>query len=330
MAIVLSHITAAAILASTLPAHGKPLSHDLSSLEPFATPAPNDLVVIETLKAQLPHPIHILVPPGSGWKRTRTVVPHEFAGALEPGTLWHLSDTVLVCGPALNFIQVAPQMSELDHLLYGYQLCGTHALADVAGGIIQRQALTSTAELSSFITRHPGLRGSRIARNRMKYLRDGAASPMESALSLRLVLPRRKDGLGIASLVLNKRIEVPAHLQRSAGCGYFYLDAFIPEASIGAEYDSDAFHTGPDKIAQDATRRNILEGLGIRMITVTRRQLIDADGFHGIAESINAMLGRRANKSIAQSIQRERAFSAELRGALSRMKPRVPPTLVLP
>lgn len=221
-------------------------------------------------------------------------------------------------------------MPELDHLLHGYQLCGTHALAEVSGGIVQRPPLASTADLGSFINRHPGLRGTRIARNRLRHLRDGSASPMESALALRLLLPKKKDGLGIPSLVLNHCIEIPTQLQRSAGCRRFRLDVFIPEANIGVEYDSDAFHTASEKISCDAVRRNILEGLGIRMITVTRRQLIDADEFHGVAESINALLGRRVVTPTVESIWREREFSAELRGALARMKPCIPPDLMLP
>lgn len=330
MAIVLSHTTAAAILASPLAERGETLHHGYSSLESFATPTPTDPAVIETLKSQLHQPIHILVPPNSSWKRTRTIIPHEFGGALEPGNLWHLTDSVLLCGPALSFIQTGTHMPELDHLLYGYQLCGAHALDEIPGGIVQRRPLALTAELGSFIERHPCLRGARIARNRMRYLRDGAASPMESALALRLLLPRKRNGMGIASLVLNHCIEVPAHLHRLAGCRRFYLDVFIPKANIGLEYDSDAFHAAPEKIARDATRRNILEGLGIRMITVTRRQLLDADEFRSVAESINALLGRRTKTLTTTSVRREREFSAELRGALSRMKPRVSPNLMLP
>lgn len=97
MAIVLSHTTAAAILASPLLKRGALLPYDLSSPEPLRTPTPTNRATIEALKAQLPQPIHILVPPNSGWKRTRTLVPHEFSGALHADSIWRLTDTVLIC-----------------------------------------------------------------------------------------------------------------------------------------------------------------------------------------------------------------------------------------
>ena len=73
----------------------------------------------------------------------------------------------------------------------------------------------------------------------------------------------------------------------------FKCDLYWPQAKLAVEYDSDAFHTGADRIASDAQRRNSLEHLGINVITVTNRQISNFTELDRTAYQIARRLGKR-------------------------------------
>lgn len=330
MAIIISHITAAQLFSISPSFEKAPLPYGAPTLDVFAGKRAADLAVIASLKQILPTPIHILTAPESSWKRTRTLVPHTFADAIEASELWRLTDNVLICAPAWSFVQAAQTMRPLSLALYGYLLCGTHALADIPGGLVKRPPLTNVRDIRAFTERHAALKGIKSARCAAQWLLDGSASPMESALALRFALPRSKGGLGIDRIELNHRIDLTER-QRAVACRSCYrIDVFLPDVGIGIEYDSDAFHAAADKIARDALRRNILESLGIRMLTVTRRQLLDAEEFRIIADSVYELMGKRQHKRSIAMLGREEELARKLRGALSRMRPAIPSGIVFP
>lgn len=62
---------------------------------------------------------------------------------------------------------------------------------------------------------------------------------------------------------------------------------------MAVEYDSDAYHTGAERIASDASRRNALSYLGNAVVTVTRAQVLDCDGMDKTARAIAKLLGKR-------------------------------------
>jgi hypothetical protein len=59
------------------------------------------------------------------------------------------------------------------------------------------------------------------------------------------------------------------------------------------EYDSDQFHTGPLRIAEDSRRRNALLGGGVTVVTVTWQQVYNAIEFERIAGILANRLGKR-------------------------------------
>ena len=86
-------------------------------------------------------------------------------------------------------------------------------------------------------------------------------------------------GCGIPHPQLNPRIDLPAHVQRLTGNSVLFPDLFWPDTNIAVEYDSDKWHTGSSRIANDARRRNILVHLGITEICITKRQFNDLIAF---------------------------------------------------
>ena len=291
-----------------------------TSLSRIVGPRDAETRAVESVSSRLPSPIHLLVPSDSDWKRTRNVKTHRWGMPLGNGELRKISDNVYVCSPALSFVQSVETMGLVESLLYGHLLCGTYALSASRGATVSRPPLLATGELADFISNHGGARNVRRAQAAAALLLDDSASPMESALAIRLVVPRRLGGMGLdpASISLNHRVEVPSRFVPLLNARHLRIDAFFPSQNVGLEYDSIAFHSGSEKIEHDIRRRTVLEGMGIRTIAVTRGQILDTGEFHGLDEAVSRLLGRRVRRKSVTQRERDHELTMLLRRALSR------------
>ena len=81
-------------------------------------------------------------------------------------------------------------------------------------------------------------------------------------------------------------------------------DLYWADAKLDIEYDSDFYHVGAEKIAQDANRRNDLESRGITVITDTNKQLLSWKRMDEVA--------CHAAKRIGKRIRQEYRFFSEI------------------
>lgn len=116
---------------------------------------------------------------------------------------------------------------------------------------------------------------------------------METALALILTLPVRYGGYSIPQPVMNMLVPVKAGQGRGVDKHYYRCDLAWPDRGVAVEYDSDAFHTGSDRIAADAKRRNSLSYLGYHVITVGRQQMKSEAALSMVAVQIAKQLGVR-------------------------------------
>ena len=108
-----------------------------------------------------------------------------------------------------------------------------------------------------------------------------------------LTLPYQLGGYKLKTPMLNGRA-TPTRAAKSSSSKTFYAcDLYWPDANVAAEYDSDAYHTGPKRIASDSKRRNSLASMGINTITVTNHQLRSTVEFEKIAKQLAKHLGKR-------------------------------------
>jgi len=111
----------------------------------------------------------------------------------------------------------------------------------------------------------------------------GAASPMESEARLVML-----DG-GLPT----PQLQFP--VLDSWGMPKFFLDFAWPQAKVGAEYDSDEFHSGGRAVRRDKSRISWLQDHGWLIVYITAddvrrwpRQLIGRLNAHVIARSLTA------------------------------------------
>jgi very-short-patch-repair endonuclease len=236
-------------------------------------------------------------------------LPSDLARPIQPG--------LLVSGPELCFVQLAAAgLSRVQLALAGCALLSTYATSPASPyGVVQAAPQTTLSKLSDAIERLEGARGAAGARECAQYLLAGAASPMETRVGLYLSLPKCLGGHGLPRPTLNYRYDMEGSLRAVSDCGHYRTDLCWPDASLAVEYDSDAAHTGPDRIASDTQRRNVLAATGITVLGVTHRHTKSRAELDGIAKIIASHLGvdTRERRSDQQA-RRERLYEELFRG----------------
>lgn len=219
-------------------------------------------------------PVNVLI--GCDMRPTTSprVRPHS-AGLIEyPGWLIKkLTETVYCCGPELVFIQLASSLPLVDAVVLGFELCGSYShFSSAISGFYDRKPLTSVEKIASAIDALKGLRGLPKAMETLKWVADGARSPMETVLACCLGLPASLGGLGFSAPVLNHKVELEGIASKRAGSKSCYIDLAWPEGERGLEYNGAAFHPNA---AKDRRRIEGLEHMGWSINTLDLAEMSD-------------------------------------------------------
>ena len=259
--------------------------------------------------------VHLLVETHEAARHSHDVAIHTTTLELGPADFHPAAPGVFVCSPEFALIQAAPALGEIEFLRIAFALCGTYRV-----GINDAYPLTTPLRINQMLTRMTGLNGAKPARRLTPYVLAGAASPRETQLVLHLCLPYRMGSYGIAYPQLNPRIDLPAHVQRLTGNSVLFPDLFWPDKNIAVEYDSDKWHAGSSRIANDARRRNILVHLGITEICVTKRQFNDLIAFDKTARILSRRLRHRIHPRSEEFRSRQMKLRKQLLAPLLRVQ----------
>jgi len=243
-------------------------------------------------------PLAVTVCSHSAKRPSNGVRPHQFAAPLPGSSIIRVSDGILVSSIELCFFQMASQLPLVKLIELGYELCGSYSLysgsdTGTGQGFVQRPPLTSVKGLQALTLRMGEARWKRNALAALRYITDGSASPMETILAIQLTLPYKYGGYGFPMPQMNSRVDPVKAVKQSANRAYYRCDLYWPEAKLAVEYDSNAFHTGEDRIDSDSRRRNVLDSAGVDMITITSRQIRDVRSFEQAARLIALKMGKR-------------------------------------
>ena len=211
-------------------------------------------------------PISVLNNSSSRLRNSSSFEYRRFAVA-PPRSYLKLGDGRFVCSPELVFLQLAGSLSFLELICLGYELCGIYSdEKNERLGVLGRMPLTSVSKIEDVLLLCAGVNHVVKARRALSYVIDGSASPMETALCMRLSLPYSLGGYAIPRPLLNERIGFADRVGSDLGRSFCCCDLSWPEFRLAVEYDSD-FHASSQKIFKDADRRNALLALGVEIIT---------------------------------------------------------------
>ena len=208
------------------------------------------------------------------------------------GSFLKVSKDVVVCSPEFCFLQMAVQLELPQLIMLGYEFCGMYTVPS-AGNMMKRDAITTVQRILAFVNKMPGVPGHKKAVRALCHIQNGAASPMETRLTMLLTMPYRFGGYGLPSPELNRVIVPTKHARATTNKNHYRCDLYWPEKKLDVEYDSDAHHLGSERIAADAKRRNELDSMGITVVVVTRELFYDTEQFDKCVRQIAAKLGKQ-------------------------------------
>jgi very-short-patch-repair endonuclease len=277
---------------------------------------PKDIDELQDKKFwNLATPLHVLVGSVSARKRDPSLHYHVSTGTFPYGSFVMMPSGIIVSSPELCFLQMAGELSFHDLMKLGYEFCGSFRVENKDSLRIEKP-LTSVAKLSAYLDKAAGLYDRQNAMKALCFIIDGSASPMEAILTMILTLPYKYGGYGFPKPQLNYRIEVSEKVMnpkfKPTRRPIFYCDLYWPDKKTAVEYDSDERHFGALKIEKDAIRRNALESAGVRMITVSRRQLTDVTKMRVLSEVLSKLLGKRLVYKRKEFTSRNEALSRQL------------------
>lgn len=276
----------------------KPTSNDVRALQ-------------EGLLAFASEPLHVLVPGKNAANALKSLSCHVCSTTLPRGSFVRASDSLLLCSPELSFLQMAASIPFQELVKLGFELCGLYSLQpDGSAGYGRVLPSTTVYALEAYLERCPGMPGLIAARKALRYIAIASGSPMETALAIILCLPLRLGGYGLPLPRMNYRIDDQSNEHTASGKAYYLCDLYWPEAGVCIEYDSDLEHTGSNRIARDAQRRNDLTALGVTTITATREQVMHAEKLDCLAHQVARILGVR--------MRSDRGWELRVRGKLFR------------
>lgn len=238
-------------------------------------------------------PIHVVVPSPGERRAQLGMVSHVASSTFPSGSFLRVDHGIYVSSPELCFLQLANAVSFLDLVRMGYTLCGSFAISpDFPSGLCSRIPLTSSTSIKEFAQLNAGSRGCRKAQKAISLVCDNAASPREAELAMKLTLPYRYGGFGIAQPQLNAKVDVGRAGSALTGNAYYVADLFWQEKRVIVEYDSD-LHLTAEQAAHDAAKRRSLEASGFKVITVTKLQLSNVIEMKRTARGLSRLLGSR-------------------------------------
>ena len=251
-------------------------------------------------------PVHAFVRNRAEGTSTKRLITHVMSAPAPNGSFIDLGHGICICSPQFTFMQMAAQVDLVEVVKIGMELAGTYsawhldALNEGSPSPYRRAKKRTctfgippaikTSRTKAFVKRLEGWRGAVGARSALRWLADGSASPMETAVYLLLCLPKRLGGYGFPRPVLNPKLII----SNPDGTKERYPDLFWIGANIDVEYNSDEDHSGEWSRYRDSKREIELTVANLKVLPLTRPQLMNADEFDAFAQGLRRMLGIRA------------------------------------
>ena len=151
--------------------------------------------------------LHLLVGDPAKKRTLHGIACHRWDGTLPEGSLRQISDRIYLSSPEMCFVQFCSSNSLAHSVQYGMELCGTYALGlNGQEARYDLEPLTNIERLSTYIQGCEGRHGVKTARHALKHILEGAASPLETIVTMLMCMPVRQGGYGLPHPTLNEEI----------------------------------------------------------------------------------------------------------------------------
>ena len=279
-------------------------STDFNTAEAYAYQKKDVLACIPEYYLDPDMPVDVLVLDSSLRRHSGNIRCHIWGGKV-PSTAFFRIGEMYVSSPEFVFMQMASELPLIQLIALGCELCGMYVL--LPQGVKHPSALddcptrisplTNIGKLSAFLDEAGQFKNVAKARRALRYLVEGARSPMETMTYLLLCLPPKIGGYGLPSPELNATIKLDDEAQRIARRRHCMGDLCWPDCKLDIEYHGEV-HTGVANMRSDVGRTLGIEHMGWQVITVTSPQVFDIDEFEVVAKSAAKRIGRKLSSRI--------------------------------
>lgn len=246
-------------------------------------------------------PYHIFAPDKRSRRSSKLAVCRALPEGLVSPSFVSIDDACACAVPELAYLYICQRDELAEHVRCAMELCGTYALGPNERDAVTRyglDALSSKEKIRAYAQENHGVKGSGKALSALRYVCDGSASPMETALCMLLCLPPSSGGYGLPLPELNAELPVIQHLGGKRVKGVRYGDLVYRAARLIIEYQSRLFHENAGSADKDEDRRDDLEVMDYHVMFVTPGRIKDFERFEGIVQRVAHHLGVSLNPKI--------------------------------
>lgn len=286
-------------------------------------------------------PLHTLVHERNHRQNGKLLTTHLRTFEYMPiGAIQNTDFGFSVTSPLFTLLLMAPRMHIVDLAMMLMEVCGTFSVYRPSTQVNQllrqdfleganfeywERASNSSGETSDLWTRNPlvsndelfrfiedtrGLRGNVKLARAAQWIHGTVASPFEARSSLKVELPRRMGGAGIPITENNRRIQLSHPARRLANRDSCVADIFIESPDrkehMDIECQSKFIHGHADAFLSDAERTASLQSMGIQVMPLTYKTLVNPRSFHAFIETVERQLGIPIRKKTPWMKDRER------------------------
>lgn len=239
-------------------------------------------------------PVHLLVSSAELRMRCADARCHVRSGPFPARSFLPVAEGTFSSSPELAFVQMAEVLDFPRLVKLGDELCGVYGIETVGIVDFERESpFTAVRQLERFLLKAERMPGLVKARQAVRYIAPGSASPMETAIVLLFCLPPRLGGYGLPQPVMNGRASLKKQACLKPSDKRYRCDLLWPNANIAVEYDSFLHHGSRAKMADDARRRNDLLARGTTVVSITGRTIRNLIELDEIARLLAKRMGKR-------------------------------------
>ena len=304
MSIVLSHSTALEMYRSSLMPVATWERVPFTSL---SVPTQNDVLWFRSLPIRTDHfPLHCVVPKANNRREIKGGSCHVLGDQMDAIRLRRNmgGSSLCVVSPEVLFLQMAAQLSAIELVKLGYELCGNYSLpmsqpnyAGVPRGFVARKALTNVAKLNDFMDAHASNRSVRNARAALRHVADGSVSPKQTELCMLMVLPRKMGGYGLSAPSCTCEAASLGNAAAGLSGRARPFGLCWPDVGVAIRYGADG--NGQARAAKHRCRHCSTPGCSAaKVLAISNRDIRHPESLDGIADAVARKHGRYLRRDL--------------------------------
>lgn len=256
------------------------------------------------------------------------------SSSLPPRSIMLVEPSLGVVSPSLLPLHLAGELSDIELIMLMTELTSDYSLSDtcssfppfsypdneafkelksgVAVSYLERSAVCTVNDIGSAMRAMKGIKNAAKMLGLSRHLIGGARSPMEGIMFNAFAFPLKMGGFACGPLLPNFRIDYSYKAARIAGMPYIIADAYLPQARAVLEYNGGD-HDDAARRIRDEHRNMALEHMGIRVFTINRETIKNAEALERIAAEIYKRQGKRYRNRVSGFYGRHLEMMNEMR-----------------